>query len=351
MNRIQPSPAWLQEIYGFETCILPENSKWGRVIARWNEKISDNVVLNHRFSFCVNLANGDFFLDCSKKKIFAKMVVLTILRPLDAAIKTLFHLSLLGVAIALYKGVSKKQSAWTVIKNCGKEIADIVRTPLYGIALTVMSIAAIVFAVFDSASLYTMRDLMGRMEQSLYWGEQHRYGTLAPCFQPLLKITNDHYGIEWWKDAVAEKERGAALSIDILKRKLIDEKLDPKKHPKNCLNLFAAEKAYYDIKLAQTKEIANNGVSPRLGVTQYDEGFEGHMHLQIQVLANLRFYGQDCVDQEHLVVKLQNRAYLELRLTNAVLRDIVFKRQFILNPFVQCGTFPNDKAYVSPVLV
>ena len=63
-------------------------------------------------------------------------------------------------------------------------LTDIVRTPIYGVALTVLAVVGFILGLFGSEKIYDLRLLMGKIEQSLNWGKPHTTWTLAPCFQP-----------------------------------------------------------------------------------------------------------------------------------------------------------------------
>lgn len=185
---------WMEQHPDFsETRIIKENETWGRIICKWTEK-KDGKELNHVFSAAVHLPTGDLYLDCRKRKIFTKNVALLVARPLHTTVKTLYHASLAGVVWQVYKAATGKQTKKEALKKSFKSLADIVRTPIYGTAMTITAIASVAIAPFAPNKLYDLRRLQGRIEQDLNWGVKFRgkplWNTLAICFQSSFNAFN-----------------------------------------------------------------------------------------------------------------------------------------------------------------
>lgn len=181
----------------------PEGQKcrWGRIRARWIEKGSDGKNLTHLCAFLFDLQTGDIYLDCRKQKIYAKFVVLSLSRPFFGLTKTVYHLFLpISIPLEIFKAVfngiqqnhSFKEIAEESLCNVKHNIVDIARTPIYTIALTIVSITAVIIGPFAPNKLYDLRALAGRLEKALNRGTEN-FWMAAPCFQPLNNVMNIHH--------------------------------------------------------------------------------------------------------------------------------------------------------------
>jgi len=142
----------------------------------------------------LNRETNEYFDGDRIALITAKCAELIFARPLHTACKTAYHL------LAL-------RNPSTALKH----LADVVRTPIYGILLTALAIVGLVLGLFGSDKIYDLRLLMGKIEQSLNWGEKQTSWTLAPCFQPeVLDKINETWGVQdFSKDTLYENgERG-----------------------------------------------------------------------------------------------------------------------------------------------
>lgn len=171
-----------------EIKIIRENKKWGKILCEWTEIKKNGDQLHHLYASTINLQTGDLHMDCRRRKIFAKCLAVSVLRPFHAAVKTAYHLSMIPVAEEIFKGLKKQQTAKESLKNSAKSIADIVRTPLYGIALTIISIAALAIIPINPNRAYDFREAYGKVERSLEWGKKLTPWTMAPCFQSYVNI-------------------------------------------------------------------------------------------------------------------------------------------------------------------
>jgi|GEM_PF-3061381 len=168
------------------------NSKWGRLVCQWNE----DKGLHHKYATLVNLNTGDIYLDCSKKKIYAKFILHTLLRPFNIIFKTVYHVSVpISIPHIIYKtcvkGRKNESSGGEIAKNCFKNsfnsLADIIRTPVYGVAMTIVSIAALIIGPLAPKVLYDLRESIGMLVQSLHRSDKF-VDDLFGCFQPIKNL-------------------------------------------------------------------------------------------------------------------------------------------------------------------
>lgn len=176
-----------------------ENCKWGRLVCKWTEKKGGDDTLEHIFTPLVNLQTGKIYSDCSKKKIYVKFLAHTILRPFHILFKTVYHLAIpisipIIIAETCEKGIKEKKTKGEIAKACllnsARSLADIVRTPLYGIAMTVVNIAALIIGPFAPKCLYDLRELTGKLVQSLNRSEEPVDDDFFRCFQEILTLEN-----------------------------------------------------------------------------------------------------------------------------------------------------------------
>lgn len=174
-----------------------DNSKWGRIDAVWIENKSGEQ-LTHEYFALINKETGDIYLDCSKKKIYVKLLTHAIVRPILIFGKTLYHTFFFIsiphiIAKTVINGKAQKLSGGAIatqcLKNSFKSLADIVRTPAYGVAMLVVSATALIIGPLAPRSLYTLREAIGALVQSLNWNDREEYmNDVFLCFQPLRNI-------------------------------------------------------------------------------------------------------------------------------------------------------------------
>lgn len=152
---------------------------------------------NVEYFFTVNVKTGEVYNTDCKRIIFFKHLILTIGRPVYTVIKTFYHASIIApLAYEVFKYVKKKQSASDLGMNMYRSCADIVRTPLYGLAMTITHIAALILGVISPNTLYKTREIIGKLERELMWGLKpfsHHIleipmGYLSPCFSPIKNV-------------------------------------------------------------------------------------------------------------------------------------------------------------------
>lgn len=145
----------------------------------------------HEFHPVINVKTGEIFTDCRRRKIFAKHLTCIFLRPIHILIKTIWHASIILPLISQGKKLyHNKQTKEETLNNIKNSIKDIIRTPCYGVAMTVVSLAAVVLAVFSPNFLYRTRDFVGKLERKLHRTTKWRRSdyTFSPCFSPINNI-------------------------------------------------------------------------------------------------------------------------------------------------------------------
>jgi len=175
--------------------------RWARLKTCWEEKKNGlDTTLFHRCAFILDLQTGDVHLDCSKKKIWTKCFALSFARPLVGLVKTAYHVCLpISLPIEIFKAISKgrqeKQSAKDIAglawSNVKMSLVDIVRTPVYTLALTIIAIAAVIIGPFAPRKLYEFRHLEGQLEIDLVRG-QDEFWMIAPCFHSFYNLMDIH---------------------------------------------------------------------------------------------------------------------------------------------------------------
>ncbi len=163
----------------------PTSERWARLLLTWHEQNKQGTILKHTYAAAIDRKAWNFYLDDKPAKIYAKCLAQLILRPIHTALKTIYHLSV--VAPLLYEISQtrhRRQSKQDGLKNMLKSLADIVRTPLYGLAIKITSAAILMLGPFLPDGMYAGRALLGKIEQMANWGKKHASWTMAGCFQP-----------------------------------------------------------------------------------------------------------------------------------------------------------------------
>ena len=172
-----------------------KNCRWVRIHALWNEKIDPSKASPHQYAFTLDKETGSLYIDCRKRKIWVKFAFLSIGHPLFGFFKTIYHLAFpLSLPIEIFKAIQKgindslppKEIGTRVFENIKFSLADSFRTPLYTVALSILSIAALVIGPFAPVKLYDVRTLAAKLEITLHRGNESM--VLAPCFQPLSNL-------------------------------------------------------------------------------------------------------------------------------------------------------------------
>ena len=240
-----------------------ENSRWGRINAKWNE-INSNQELNHIYKFTLDLKTGDFYLDCRRRKIWCKSLTYLFVQPIVLSLKTVYHLMLpLSISLEIFQEVQKikefendqkikltnKEKTIRIVKVITKDLLDIVRTPLYAGALSIIALAGVVIGPLAPNILYNTRAMAAKVELALHWGNEDSNWIIYRCFHPLGNvITIDQ---EWQrtredtkyiKPESSEADRLKGLSN--LARALINFRRENRAIFNDCFKLLPANQAY-----------------------------------------------------------------------------------------------------------
>lgn len=207
-------------------------------------KANETIKLHHEYHSTIDTRSGEIYLDCRKRKIFAKHLFLAIVRPLHTLVKTLWHATLIGPIVnelfKLYKKPTeddleilrdeititseeldsvdapslgekkailleqkkaklleqKKTKFWedkkaTFITNNVNSLKDIIRTPFYGTLITITHVAGAILGAISPKTLYKTRYVAGLLERKMLRVDDMRHSdgwSLAPCFSPMNNI-------------------------------------------------------------------------------------------------------------------------------------------------------------------
>lgn len=190
-----------------EQCLMElKNERWKRVKCTWNE-IKKNIddasptELKHTFTPALDVKTGDMYLDCSVKLIYAKFLIHTFYRPIHVCFKTLYHLAIpISITHAVMSTIfdmknkakenEGEEITWTdIFKKCVinsvHSLCDIVRTPFYGIALEIVSLAANIIGLFVPSYLLDLRKIEGKLILALYRDDRSndRSNIFCPCLE------------------------------------------------------------------------------------------------------------------------------------------------------------------------
>lgn len=182
-------PAQPLHLAAFHSHIFPEtlspagDTRWGRLLCEWHEK-KNNGILSHIYAASIDGRDGGIYFDCRPSKIFAKCFAQLIVRPFFTIAKTIYHISLYPIFCEISALYYKQQSLQATFTNSVRAVADIIRTPLYGLILTVTTVAVLIAGTINPLRLYEGRKILGQIEQDANWGQIHTSWTLADCFQP-----------------------------------------------------------------------------------------------------------------------------------------------------------------------
>lgn len=226
-------------------CIIRDSERFQRAVFRGNAAGVENVVDELHMAIDVSGrevldANGEatgdndyrLYLDCRKRKIFAKHLTFIFLRPIHTCVKFLFHATVVGPIMCNVDDFNrgnriadlhaKKEKGLELTNNeerflkrygeselitkeeCVKRIIysvclDSVRTVFYGTALTISHLFAVITAPFVSSTFfYRTRNWTGDLDRSLLRVEDYvkwtdplesRIWNIMPCFSPIAMIT------------------------------------------------------------------------------------------------------------------------------------------------------------------
>lgn len=195
--------------------------------------------IKHVYAATIDVQTGGIYLDCRKRKIFAKHITLAIFRPIHTVVKTIWHLTVVGpLLLEVGKTIAGHQTAKEGVKNFGHSLADIVRTPYYGLLMTAHHLYAIAEALFSSNNLYESRDRVGALERKLLRVEKITRGgfwKLSPCFSPFMNIATIHKDYQAWTTADGLQQFALAQ---------IEFRTEHRNPFNDCMQLFPKETSF-----------------------------------------------------------------------------------------------------------
>lgn len=203
-----------------------------------NDENAGLELKRHEYHACINIKNGDIYIDCRRRKILCKHLALILTRPIHTFIKTLWHATIIGPLIA---GIAENE------ENLGKRmlysIADIIRTPVYGLAMTITYIAGVVLACISPNILYRTRALSGYLERKMLRVNTRRElendpWTLSLCFSPCKNIAKSLNREE------AKKGTDIQEHLATFAENVVEEERRGGNPFNNCGNKFPADQAY-----------------------------------------------------------------------------------------------------------
>jgi hypothetical protein len=147
------------------------------------------------------------------------------------------------IALEILKFYNDEQTSKECFDNSVKSLADIVRTPVYGVVLTVISLAGVIAIPFSPNLAYDVREVYGNVEQSLNWGIRRTETTLARCFQPICNIdgSKEQYLFENTNKNLEDKEYSEE-DIKHIKIKNLEDRLN-----KFAERVIEHRRKYYNI--------------------------------------------------------------------------------------------------------
>lgn len=208
-----------------EKNIVPtRDPRWGKLLLTWNQKLDEKRILIHKYTAIVDLQEGNLFLDCSTTKIYRKTFAFLLAVPFYIFAKTVIHISQALVLNDISNSVFFKQPFSTTLKNAFKNLADIIRTPLFGIILIISSISILCLGLFKPESMYTYRDFLGKILLAMNWGERSKF-ELAECFIPAHLSRLENFSDNTVKDTVYPSHNKLEKQFTLFARAVIIHQL------------------------------------------------------------------------------------------------------------------------------
>lgn len=189
-----------------------ENPRWGKINYGFSGEV-DGEKTQIRYTDFVDLTTYDMYIkkpnhDSKMRSIFWSMIIV---RPFRTLCKTVYHLCLpISIPVEIYETIKEERAKALrhpeeprphIVKACainvGKSLLDIVRTPLYGLALTIIAIAGVIISYVKPEWIHEIRKIHGKVELQLCWGKKEK--CLVQCFQPmenLMKIKRRNRTVE-----------------------------------------------------------------------------------------------------------------------------------------------------------
>jgi hypothetical protein len=249
--------------------VQEEGPRWGRVMCIWQEVKPGQSKVQHIYAASIDLQNGDIYLDCRKRKLWVKCCLYSLVQPIFFTVKTVYHLLLpISVPFEIYHTLqtARKQQKVTgimltkkIFKNIGKNIADIVRTPLYALVLTMVGIAGVLIGPLAPKTLYHIRMTIGKLERSLNWGVEHNSWNLFRCLHRIDNLTkidwryvHDYDNTEYIHDNESKKIEQTLHGLTNLAYLLINFRRENSRLFNDCFRTYPMNKPYISASTRQS---------------------------------------------------------------------------------------------------
>lgn len=190
-----------------------------RILLKFQEK---DPKLTHIFALYFDRETKRCNNDDTKTKLFTKFTLLPFRVLINTALKWAYHLSLIGIIFELGKTIFGQEELKTLGQRCWRELKDMVRTPLYGIALLGIALFAVAKALFNPVSLYDSRKTFRKWDLDLNWGDKRSIWINAPCFKSynIFKVTQDFKSVEKNEGEITLSEKQEVCDLfDICKNR------------------------------------------------------------------------------------------------------------------------------------
>lgn len=204
-------PNWKQITYGFRKIPVVDSSQ--APLSKWYKDM-------------VNMDTGDIYINKTEANMFKVNAAMILGRPLKTVLKTAYHLCLpISIPYEIYDTVQREKAREklhpeepkaNLYKECTisviKSLADIVRTPLYGIVLTVMHVAGAILYFIKPEKMNDVRSMAGKVDLSLSWDRKER--CFPECYQSMDNLMTVHrrsYKIEGVDYSAAQNDTQIGL--------------------------------------------------------------------------------------------------------------------------------------------
>lgn len=212
-----------------------DDHRFQRIISKW----TDEKGLENHYHACLDTKTGDIYLDCRRRKIFAKHILFVFAKPISLTGKALWHLSLIPVVLEVAAYLKGKQTGKDTCINSLKSMADIIRTPVYAVAIEVVDIAAVIIFPFSPNLMYYTRMTASKLDRQLFRTEKGLTKmpfSISPCFSPVYRFVHkDEEGLfvgnmHYLNTFIAEQQ--------------VTFRRNNKAYFNDCNSLFSSDKAY-----------------------------------------------------------------------------------------------------------
>lgn len=166
--------------------------KDGRKVRQEDPEGSKEIITNkQKFVICLDPDSpfaGNIYNDDSKRLVYVKFAASLCFRPFHAVGYTLYSATLAHAAVIIFRGIRDQKPAGETLQKVVCSLADIVRTPVYEVAIMVVTIAGLLTVPLHPELVYDFRAVIARLNRELGWGKKVASHDYMPCMQPKLNI-------------------------------------------------------------------------------------------------------------------------------------------------------------------